>query len=99
MKTDLKKSFQLNLILRYLPLVRPPSPLHILNIEPEVEPDEDLGYDRIHYNGPRVGFTILNEGTSKDMLLERGNQPFIVQFGWQFETRLFSIENGPTGLV
>lgn len=60
---------------------------------------EDIGYDRYRYSGPRVGFTIIGDGSAKDRLLDGGYSPFIIQFGWQFETRIFTTENGTSGLV
>lgn len=51
------------------------------------------------FGGPRLGLTFLTPGTMTNDLSERGKNPVLVQFGWQFETRLFSIENGPTGIV
>ena len=60
-----------------------------------VLPDEE-----VHLDGPRVGFTVLTAGP-----LNRGRQdlsdlnPFLTQFGWQFETRLFRLPNGVSGLA
>lgn len=56
--------------------------------------------EQLKLSGPRVGFTILssrfvdnvNEEFSEDI------KPFITQFGWQFETRIFTLENGTSGL-
>ena len=45
-------------------------------------------------SGPRVGLTAIT-GTLADTLKERfGAAPFISQFGWQFETRMFEVEGG-----
>jgi hypothetical protein len=63
------------------------------------EGKEDFGFTRIHYNGPRVGVTFFGPGSAKDRLSKNNYEPFIIQFGWQFETRLFSLDNGTTGLV
>ncbi|MDH5368166.1 MAG: hypothetical protein OEW67_14360 [Cyclobacteriaceae bacterium] len=73
---------------------KPPSN-NIQNIDIE----EELGYDRIKYNGPRLGFTVLGNGSSKDRLAENNYSPFITQFGWQFEARIFSSPEGISGLV
>ena len=51
------------------------------------------------FGGPRLGLTYITPGTLSDQLSDRGKTATLVQFGWQFETRLFSIENGPTGIV
>lgn len=54
---------------------------------------------RSKYNGPRLGFTYLSPGTSADYISDKGKQPFISQFGWQFETRFFKTPDGLSGLV
>jgi uncharacterized membrane protein YkgB len=58
---------------------------------PEVEP--------ISLNGPRLGFTYIAPGAMADKLDERGINPFITQFGWQVESRFFTLPNGVSGLV
>jgi len=59
----------------------------------------DVGYDRLHFNGPRVGITFIGDGSSKQQLEEKGYSPVISQFGWQFETRIFTTPTGLSGLV
>lgn len=54
---------------------------------------------RKNFSGPRVGVTYLSEGTTASYLEGRGKSPFITQFGWQFEARLFTIEDGTAGIV
>jgi hypothetical protein len=51
------------------------------------------------FGGPRLGLTYISPGTLADRLAEKGKNPMVTQFGWQFETRIFSIDNGPSGLV
>ena len=55
------------------------------------------------YSGPRVGLTYLSAGTSRTRIAEAFNRtditPYISQFGWQFETRIFTLDNGAAGLV
>lgn len=51
------------------------------------------------FGGPRVGLTYITVGTSEAYLTSKNKHPLITQFGWQFETRLFSIEGGPSGIV
>lgn len=63
------------------------------------ETQVEHGYTRIHYNGPRVGFTLIGSGSAKDRLLENGYTPFITQYGWQFENRIFNLGGGTSGLV
>lgn len=50
--------------------------------------------------GPRVGFTILSQKYSDNIKEEFSTDinPFITQFGWQFETRVFTLDNGVSGL-
>ena len=51
-------------------------------------------------DGPRIGFTILTGGVlDKAHESLPGLSPFLTQFGWQFETRLFRMPNGMSGLA
>jgi hypothetical protein len=54
--------------------------------------------DRLKFSGPRIGFTILGDGLAADRIRELGKAPFITQFGWQFETRIFTLKDGTSGL-
>src|SRR5688572_7709381 len=63
------------------------------------EKDSVFVSKRKKFGGPRIGLTYLSPGTTADYLADEGKQPVITQFGWQFETRLFSVENGPSGIV
>jgi hypothetical protein len=51
------------------------------------------------FSGPRVGMTYITPGLFAEELADRGKSPYLTQFGWQFEQRIFTINNGPTGLV
>jgi len=54
--------------------------------------------EMIRLNGPRLGFTVVT-GRLADRLDDRLNAgPVLSQFGWQFETRLFTTDNGTSGL-
>ncbi|WP_460892553.1 hypothetical protein [Rufibacter soli] len=53
----------------------------------------------VKLGGPRLGFTILSGGVADKAKEEIGISPFITQFGWQFETRIFTTGNGLSGLV
>ena len=70
------------------------------HVGPVVPGDVVLPDEEVHLDGPRVGFTVLTAGP-----LNRGRQdlsdlnPFLTQFGWQFETRLFRLPNGVSGLA
>ena len=64
------------------------------------DPNDAILDETIHLEGPRVGVTFLSPGIIKragerDVNLSQ----FISQFGWQFETRLFRLPNGISGLV
>ena len=54
--------------------------------------------DRLKFSGPRIGFTIIGNGWVADKLRERNKTPFITQCGWQFETRIFTLSDGATGV-
>ncbi|MEJ8757389.1 hypothetical protein WG947_10300 [Pontibacter sp. H259] len=59
-------------------------------------------YEQQHLklSGPRLGFTIISSRL-RDNIKEEHHEdinPFITQFGWQFETRIFTLENGTSGL-
>lgn len=51
--------------------------------------------------GPRVGFTIMSGKLIDRLEQDFGSElnPFITQFGWQFETRIFTSQNGTSGLA
>ncbi|SMB94881.1 hypothetical protein SAMN00120144_2097 [Hymenobacter roseosalivarius DSM 11622] len=69
---------------------------------PIVPGDEESAYDEVHLNGPRVGFTVLSSGVLNKARRNDGLHdlnPFITQFGWQFETRIFRLPNGTAGLL
>jgi hypothetical protein len=58
--------------------------------------------NKLRYGGPRIGITYLQPGESTDKMndiFDRDINPLITQFGWQFETRFFTLENGASGLV
>lgn len=65
---------------------------------PTVPGDEDSAYNDVHLGGPRLGFTVLTAGAA-DKAGEHNIKPFLTQFGWQFETRVFRLPNGTAGLV
>ncbi len=57
--------------------------------------------DTVDMTGPRFGVTMLNQA-SVDTLLEKKNitvNPMISQFGWQFEHRLYTNDDGVTMLT
>lgn len=51
-------------------------------------------------SGPRFGLTYLTSGI-QDRVLEVTDYhvaPIVTQFGWQWETRFFTLDGGPTGV-
>ncbi|MCB2406699.1 hypothetical protein [Hymenobacter lucidus] len=74
-----------------VPAALPPGPL--------VPGDEESAYNDVHLGGPRIGFTVLTGGVATKADREYGVKPFLTQFGWQFETRVFRLPNGTSGLV
>ncbi|MBS4014579.1 MAG: hypothetical protein KGZ97_12630 [Bacteroidetes bacterium] len=62
--------------------------------------DEQVVVPGIKLSGPRLGVTYVSPGELADNLDSRyGMHPFFTQFGWQFEYRYFTLENGTSGLV
>lgn len=53
----------------------------------------------VSLSGPRLGFTIIGGEMAQTLRDDYDAIPFVTQFGWQFELRYFSIEDGPSGLV
>lgn len=54
----------------------------------------------INLSGPRFGITLIGRGELTDDLKSKWDvNPVITQFGWQFETRLFTTSSGHSGLV
>ena len=69
-------------------------------IGPAVPGDELAPTENIHLDGPRLGFTVLTGGVL-DHAREKvpDLNPFLTQFGWQFETRLFRMPNGVSAVA
>jgi hypothetical protein len=65
-----------------------------------VAPDDAILDEPIRLDGPRIGFTVLSAN-----VLDKAREsmpdlnPFLTQFGWQFESRLFRMPNGVSGLA
>ena len=49
--------------------------------------------------GPRIGVTIMGGEIAEELRKEHDAIPIVTQFGWQFEWRFFSVDDGPTGVV
>ena len=63
-------------------------------------PNETILDEVIRLDGPRLGVTLLSDGVvnrARDNGVDIS--PFITQFGWQFESRLFRLPNGFSGLI
>lgn len=54
---------------------------------------------RLRFGGPRFGLTAIGDGTMSDRIIRDGKAPFLTQFGYQIETRLFTSDNGATGII
>lgn len=79
------------------PSARPPVVTGYANSVPG---DELPGDEPVHLSGPRLGFTVLTDGAlGRARELSNDLNPFLTQFGWQFESRLFRMPNGVSGLV
>lgn len=64
------------------------------------DPNDAVLGEAIHLDGPRLGFTVLSARVidkARENHVSLG--PVISQFGWQFESRLFRLANGVSGLV
>ncbi|UPL48776.1 hypothetical protein [Hymenobacter sublimis] len=61
--------------------------------------DEESMYEEVQLNGPRLGFTVLSGGVATKADKDYNVNPFLTQFGWQFETRIFRLDNGTAGLL
>ncbi|GGG37335.1 hypothetical protein [Hymenobacter glacieicola] len=61
--------------------------------------DEESMYEEVQLNGPRLGFTVLSGGVAAKAERDYNVNPFLTQFGWQFETRIFRLQNGTSGLL
>ena len=59
------------------------------------EKSDDPIVPKKHYGGPRIGFTAFGDG----MISEQMHSNATMQFGWQFETRFFTLDNGASGLI
>jgi hypothetical protein len=82
-----------------VPATRPAVPSAIPTVN-NASPDDAVLDESIRLDGPRIGFTVLAGGVL-DKAQEKlpGLSPFLTQFGWQFESRLFRLPSGVSGLV
>jgi hypothetical protein len=71
----------------------------VISFQPSAQTTVDT---KLRYGGPRIGITYLGPGeTNKNMndIFDRNINTLITQFGWQFETRFFTLDNGASGLI
>ncbi|MHC2993200.1 hypothetical protein OB13_17025 [Pontibacter sp. HJ8] len=56
--------------------------------------------ENLRLGGPRLGFTVLSQKYIDHISNDYDTEvnAFMTQFGWQFETRVFTLENGTSGL-
>jgi len=65
-----------------------------------VAQNDSVTVNPIHLGGPRIGVTYIGPGEIADKLKNDFNAtPFLTQFGWQFETRYFTLPSGEAGLL
>ena len=86
----------------YAPAVaaRPPAAAGSVPVINNIDPNDAVLGETIHLDGPRLGFTVLSARVIDKARENSVNvSPVISQFGWQFETRLFRLANGVSGLV
>lgn len=72
----------------------------IAQTEPQPPMSSQPIIESVKLSGPRVGFTYIAPGPLADQLKKDFNvNPFVTQFGWQFETQYFTLPDGTAGLV
>jgi hypothetical protein len=55
--------------------------------------------EQLSLSGPRVGITVLTGEAARRARAEFDlEHPVVTQFGWQFERRFFTADDGPTGV-
>ncbi len=69
-----------------------------LNFYCQAQSDDEI-IAPIKLMGPRLGITYITPGETTDQLADYDINPFITQFGWQFETRFFTLPSGVAGLI
>ncbi len=70
----------------------------MINLGYEKRDPEPRALDKaIKLNGPRIGFTYIDPMPETEVFDITGQ--VITQFGWQFESRYFTLENGDQGLI
>ncbi|WP_299818341.1 hypothetical protein [uncultured Pontibacter sp.] len=71
---------------------------------PQADGSKQSGYryeqEHLKLSGPRIGFTVLTDKYRSNIRddYDTNVNAFMTQFGWQFETRVFTLDNGVSGL-
>jgi len=70
-------------------------------VEKEADLSEEPDYmDKVlKLTGPRLGLTYFTNGKVDFGAYDAPKSPVMTQFGWQFETRYFTLKNGTQGLI
>lgn len=69
-------------------------------VSPAAFPQQKRSTEKgVRFSGPRIGIAYVGAGMYADEIAARGKQPILSQFGWQFETRLFSSSTGISGVA
>lgn len=72
--------------------------LFLISFNGMAQYDDGIIYEPMKLSGPRVGLTYIG-GDLGQMMMDNDINPYISQFGWQFETRYFTTRTGFQGLV
>jgi hypothetical protein len=66
----------------------------------QAQTDKSQPTPSVNLEGPRIGMTYITEGEmSRRLESEFSVNPFITQFGWQFEKQYFNLSSGVAGLI
>lgn len=69
------------------------------NTDLHAQDNADEVFEPIKLGGPRFGVTYITGATAEKMRDEYEMYPLITQFGWQLETRFFTLDNGASGVA
>ncbi len=70
-----------------------------VQVEKETDPEPEYMDNVLKLSGPRVGATYFTRNNTDFGIVDGPDFPLVSQFGWQFETRYFTLENGTQGLI
>jgi len=72
--------------------------LILISLSMMAQVEDEIVYEPMKLSGPRVGLTYVG-GDLGQLMIDNDINPYISQFGWQFETRYFTTSTGFQGLV